>query len=84
MKAKILNSISMITITNLTYNIMKHRVIEELERERKSQHLSIRKLAEMSGVMYTNINSIEKGFTSPSLNTAEKIANALGKKITLE
>ena len=63
---------------------MKHRVIEELERERKSQHLSIRKLAEMSGVMYTNINSIEKGLTSPSLNTAEKIANALGKKITLE
>ena len=50
----------------------------------RSQHLSIRKLAEMSGVMYTNINSIEKGLTSPSLNTAEKIANALGKKITLE
>ena len=52
--------------------------------ERKSKHISIRKLAEMLGVMYTNINSIEKGLTSPSLNTAEKIANALGKKITLE
>ena len=63
---------------------MKHRIIEELERERKSQHLSMRKLAEMSGVMYTNINSIEKGFTSPTLQTAEKLANALGKKITLE
>ena len=63
---------------------MKHRIIEELEKERKSHNISIRKLAEMSGVMYTNINSIEKGFTSPSLNTAEKIANALGKKITLE
>ena len=63
---------------------MKHRIIEELERERKSQHLSMRKLSEMSGVMFSNINNIEKGLTSPSLNTAEKIANALGKKITLE
>ena len=63
---------------------MKHRIIEELERERKSQHLSMRKLAEMSGVMFANINNIEKGFTSPTLQTAEKLANALGKKITLE
>ena len=63
---------------------MKHRIIEELEMERKSQHLSMRKLAEMSGVMFANINNIEKGFTSPTLQTAEKIANALGKKITLE
>lgn len=63
---------------------MKHRIIEELEMERKSQHLSMRKLAEMSGVMFANINNIEKGFTSPTLQTAEKLANALGKKITLE
>ena len=63
---------------------MKHRIIEELERERKSQHLSMRKLAEMSGVMFANINNIEKGLTYPTLQTAEKLANALGKKITLE
>lgn len=63
---------------------MKHSIIEELEKERKSQHISIRKLADMSGVVYTNINNIEKGLTSPTLQTAEKIANALGKKITLE
>ena len=63
---------------------MKHRIIKELEMERKSQHLSMRKLAEISGVMFANINNIEKGFTSPTLQTAEKIANALGKKITLE
>ena len=63
---------------------MKHRIIKELEIERKSQHLSMRKLAEMSGVMFANINNIEKGFTSPTLQTAEKLANALGKKITLE
>ena len=63
---------------------MKHRIIEELERERKSQHLSMRKLSEMSGVMFANINNIEKGFTSPTLQTAEKLANALEKKITLE
>ena len=63
---------------------MKHRIIEKLEIERKSQHLSMRKLAEMSGVMFANINNIEKGFTSPTLQTAEKLANALGKKITLE
>ena len=63
---------------------MKHRIIKELEMERKSQNISMRKLAEMSGVMFTNINNIEKGFTSPTLQTAEKIANALGKKITLE
>ena len=63
---------------------MKHRIIEELEMERKSQNISMRKLAEMSGVMFANINNIEKGFTSPTLQTAEKLANALGKKITLE
>lgn len=44
----------------------------------------MRKLSEMSGVMFANINNIEKGFTSPTLQTAEKLANALGKKITLE
>ena len=63
---------------------MKHRIIEELEMEMKSQNISMRKLAEMSGVMFANINNIEKGFTSPTIHTAEKIANALGKKITLE
>ena len=44
----------------------------------------MRKLAEMSGVMFANINNIEKGFTSPTHQTAEKLANKKKKKITLE
>lgn len=63
---------------------MKHPIIDKLKSERKSQHISMRQLAEKSDVAFTNIYSIENGKTSPSLVTAEKIANALGKKITLE
>ena len=63
---------------------MKHPIIEQLKSERKSQNISMRKLAEMSDVSLTNIYYFESGRTSPSLDTAEKIANALGKKITLE
>lgn len=63
---------------------MKHPIIDKLKSERKSQNISMRQLAEMSDVAFTNIYSIENGKTSPSLVTAEKIANALGKKITIE
>lgn len=63
---------------------MKHPIIEQLKSERKSQHISIRKLAEKADVSFINIYYIENGKTSPSLATAEKLANALGKKITLE
>ena len=63
---------------------MKQPIIEQQKSERKDQNISMRQLAEKSDVAFTNIYSIENGKTSPSLVTAEKIANALGKKITLE
>lgn len=50
---------------------------------RKSQRLSIRALAEMSGLSVNTLSLIENGKTSPSVNTLQSLAQSLDVPITV-
>ena len=52
-------------------------VIVKLKRLRKKRGLSLRKLAEMSGVHYVSIIRLESGNYDPRLSTLRKLAKAL-------
>jgi transcriptional regulator with XRE-family HTH domain len=49
-----------------------------LRRWRKRRGLSLRKLGARSGVSYVTVQRIEAGKMSPTLDTLEKLATALG------
>jgi transcriptional regulator with XRE-family HTH domain len=49
---------------------------------REEQGLSLRKLAELSGVHYMNLFKIENGHIDPQLSTLLKVCKALG--VTLD
>ncbi len=48
---------------------------------RKKKGLSLRQLAEKSGVAFGAINRIELGKTTPRLETLERLAKALGVSV---
>lgn len=56
------------------------KVIRELREERG---VSLRALADASGVNFTTIRHIERGDNSPSVATLEKLLDALGAKIEI-
>ena len=51
---------------------------ERLRTERKARGLSLRALARLSGIDYSNISRLERLRSSPLASTAEALANALG------
>ena len=55
-----------------------------LKVERQRRQISIRQLAELSGVNKTTIQRIESGEVSPSLETFEKILNAMSLCLKIE
>lgn len=57
------------------------KVIREL---REARGVSLRALAEASGVNFTTIRHIERGDNSPSVATLEKILDALGASLKIE
>jgi transcriptional regulator with XRE-family HTH domain len=52
-------------------------VIIRLREWRDRRGLSVRKLADLAGIHYVTIVSIEAGRMSPTVETLEKLANAL-------
>jgi transcriptional regulator with XRE-family HTH domain len=52
-------------------------MIVRLREWRERRKLSLRQLAERAGVHYVTIVSIEAGRMSPTVETLEKLANAL-------
>lgn len=48
-----------------------------LRRVRKSQGLSLRKLAEEAGMSYVHISRLERGEHHATIDTAKKLAKAL-------
>lgn len=48
-----------------------------VKRQREIAHISLRKLADLSGVSSAMVSRIENGQVSPSLSTLEALANAL-------
>lgn len=55
-----------------------------LKVERQRRQISIRQLAELSGVNKTTIQRIESGEVSPSLETFDKILNAMSLCLKIE
>ena len=56
-------------------------IIDELKRARKEKGLSQRELAELSGVSQPVIARMERGVTSPQLDTVLKVLAPLGKTL---
>jgi transcriptional regulator with XRE-family HTH domain len=57
---------------------------KRLKIERQSRNISLRQLAELSGVNKTTIQRIESGEVSPSLETFDKILNAMSLCLKIE
>ena len=58
-------------------------IISELIRARQEQGISQKKLEEISGVKQPVIARIEKGYTSPQLDTLLKVLAPLGKTLAV-
>lgn len=63
--------------------LTSERVGRQLRVLRKSQRLSIRALAELSGLSVNTLSLIENGKTSPSVNTLQSLAQSLDVPITV-
>lgn len=57
---------------------LAHTLATRLSEERRRRRLSIRKLAELSGLSPTTVHQIEAGHGSPSLATLQALASTLG------
>lgn len=63
-------------------NHVSECVGRQLRTMRKARNLSIRTLAEMSGLSLNTLSLIENGKTSPSVNTLSQLARSLNVPIT--
>ena len=67
------------------YNKLKPRYdfISQIIEERIKQNLTQEELALKAGTQKSNISRLENGSFNPSLDFIVKIANSLGKKVSL-
>ena len=63
-------------------NLASEHVAQQLRTMRKAHRLSIRALAELSGLSVNTLSLIENRKTSPSVNTLEQLAQSLDVPIT--
>lgn len=59
------------------------KIHEQLAALREERGYTLRELAEKTGVNYPNISRIERGETSPSVSTLEKLLDGLGAHIEI-
>lgn len=64
-------------------NETRKRIGEKLKTLRTEQNLSVRQLAEKTGVNISNISRIETGKISPTVDVLDRLAKALGTTIKL-
>ncbi|MDO9301496.1 MAG: cupin domain-containing protein [Anaerolineales bacterium] len=62
-------------------NLVSEHVGRQLHAMRKARRLSIRSLAEISGLSVNTLSLIENGKTSPSVNTLSQLAQSLNVPI---
>lgn len=60
---------------------VSEQVGQKIRQIRKSRRLSIRALAEMSGLSVNTLSLVENGKTSPSVNTLQQLAQSLNLSI---
>lgn len=61
----------------------EYRLANEIIAARLSKKMTQGQLAEQAGVSRTVIARLESGSTNPTLGTISRVANVLGKKVTL-
>lgn len=61
----------------------RERIGRQIATIRKEKGLSVRQLAELSGVTFQNINKIELGKYSVGIDVLTKIADALDCEVTI-
>jgi len=62
---------------------MNEKILNQIEYCRKKRNISIKELSEKCNVSYSYLLRLEKGIkVNPTLNTLEKIANALDLEMT--
>ena len=59
------------------------QLIREMIKARREAGLTQKELAERTGLQQSNISRIENGNGNPSLETLNKIAQGLGKKLAI-
>jgi transcriptional regulator with XRE-family HTH domain len=62
-------------------NLVSEKVGQKIREIRKSRRLSIRALAELSGLSVNTLSLVENGRTSPSVNTLQQVAQSLNLPI---
>lgn len=62
---------------------MKYFMINQLLQGRRELHLTQKQLAERSGIGQAEISKIERGQTSPTMDTYSRLCSALGIHPTL-
>lgn len=63
---------------------MKHPVIQQLRMERRARDMSQMMLGEITGYNRCLLSQYETGVCSPTLNTLQDWANALGYELVLK
>ena len=61
----------------------RYEAIEQIIRARKEQNITQAELAKRVGTQKSNISRLESGNYNPSLDFLVKIAESLGKKISV-
>lgn len=61
----------------------RYEAIEQIIRARKEQNITQAELAKRVGTQRSNISRLESGNYNPSLDFLAKIAESLGKKISV-
>jgi len=62
----------------------QYEIIKQLIRERSTQNLTQKDLAERVGLKQSNISRLESGDYNPTLEFLQKIAKGLGKELHIE
>ena len=63
---------------------MSYELIAELVAERKRQKKTQQDMADITGILPSNLARFENGSRIPTLIVLQKYANALGKKLKIE
>lgn len=64
--------------------VPRYEVVEQLKYARKAQNMTQEVLAERVGTKKSNISRLESGRYNPSLDFLIKVAECLGKQITIK
>lgn len=61
----------------------EYQIMHEMMKARIEAGMTQKQLSEKTGINQSNLSRIENGSANPSVATLEKIASALGKKVSI-